>query len=245
VRIKAVIFNHNRPQTADVLFEQLSTAFDTALFDSGSEPEQVSHLTTHQFHNLYWTGCWTKSFELFGDYDVIWGVGGDCTLKSKPENYLHAMKSAHPFGLWSPTISGRAHDYMQPKLALARIFSVLFLEGMAFAISKQLWEAAAPLDDSDYIGYSHDRRLSYLARKLNLKNILDGRVELQHPPSESYDREEARRLMDVSLTKLFGSDWSETLDWWPQRQLSFMGNAVSEVRLEDGIKKFSAPFHRK
>lgn len=245
MKIKAVVFNHNQGQTAGALFEQLHKTFDSALFDSGSDAEQVSPQSTHRFENLYWTGCWIKAFELFGEYDVIWGIGGDCYLNSSPEEYLRAMESAYPFGLWSPCISGHSHDYMQPKLALGRIFSVLFLEGMGFAISKELWAAASPLDVGDYIGYSHDRRLSYLSRQLGLKNILDGRVELQHPPSDSYDREHARTLMDRSLTKLYGPDWCETFDWWPQRTVSFMGNAVSVVALDDGVKKFSAPFHRK
>jgi|AGTN01.1.fsa_nt_gi hypothetical protein len=245
MKIKTVIFNHNQCETAEPLFHQLSTVFDTALFDSQSDQGQVSSFTTHHFDNLYYTGCWNKAFELFPDFDVIWGIGGDCSLKCRPEEYRQAIESIYPFGLWSPTISGRAHDYMRPELALKRIFSVLFLEGMAMAISKELWTAVEPLDPVDFIGYSHDRRLSYLSRQMKLKNILDGRVELYHPPSESYDKEQAKQLMDKSLTEIFGPEWSDTLDWWPERRLSFLANAVSQVVLSDGARKLLAPFHRK
>ncbi len=245
MKIKAVIFNHNQRQTADVLFERLSTEFDTALFDSGSDTDQVSPHTTEAFENLYWTGCWNKACEIYSAYDVIWGLGGDCSLENPPEQYRQAIESAFPFGLWSPTVSGRAHDYMQPRLAIGRIFSVHYLEGMAFAISKELRDASAPFDARDYIGYSHDRRLSFVSRQLRLKNILDGRVTVNHPPSEKYDREEAKKLMEASLSASFGPDWADTLDWWPQRTVSFLGNAISEVIIADSTKRFLAPFHRK
>lgn len=245
MKIKVVVFNHNQRKTADQLFSQLSTVFDTALFDSQSERGQISSFTTHSFPNLYYTGCWNKAFELFPDCDVVWGIGGDCSLKSAPAEFREAIETIYPFGLWSPTISGHAHDYMRPELAARRIFSVLYLEGMAFAISKELWTAVGPLDANDFIGYSHDRRLSYSSRQMKLKNILDGRVELHHPPSDSYDRAEAKRLMDKSLCEIFGPDWSDTLDWWPERRQSFLANAVSQVVISDGKRKLLAPFHRK
>lgn len=203
-------------------------------------------MTTHQFPNIYWTGCWTNAWSEFADYDVIWGIGGDCSLKAEPQAYLQAIESAYPFGLWSPTISGRAHEYMQPTLSGGRIFSVAYLEGMALAISKQLWGAVNPLDNQDYIGYSHDRRLSFSSRRQNLKNVLDGRVELHHPPSENYNKEEARGLMEEALERAFGPEWGDVLDWWPHRRLSFMANACSQIVIkEDGEKIFGAPFHRK
>lgn len=84
MKIKAVIFNHNQKESAEALFTALQPHFDLAFFDSGSNDDQISPLSTDRFDNLYWTGCWNKAWELYPEYDVIWGIGGDCELRSEP-----------------------------------------------------------------------------------------------------------------------------------------------------------------
>jgi len=241
-KIKAIVFNHNQRSTAEQLFTELKPHFDVALFDSGSRSTEISPQTTHAFNNLYWTGCWNKAWELFADYDVIWGIGGDCELKSRPERYKHAIESAFPFGTWSPAVRGIAHAYMQPDTAAGNIFSVAQLEGMAFAISRQLWEHMGPMDSENYIGYGNDLLCCYYSRHHNLKNILDGRVELFHPPSTQYDQLVARNLMNAAMKKKFGDDWNDVIDWWWGRQISFKSNAISRIELTDGIKDYIRPF---
>jgi len=245
VRIKAVIFNHNQRQTAEALFEQLRGTFDTALFDSGSASKEISPLSTHRFENLYWTGCWNKSWEVFSDYDVIWGIGGDCTLKSQAKEYLHAIESIFPFGTWSPVVSGRAHEYMQPQSADGRIYSVIYLEGIGMAISKPLWSKISSFDSLNYIGHAQDLISCFYSRANNLKNILDGRVELFHPGAIKYDLEEARVLMFESLERQFGKNWCDVLDWWWGRRITFASNAVSRIELIGAQQHLTCPFNSK
>jgi hypothetical protein len=243
--IKAVIFNHNQRETSEALLKGLSESFDTALFDSGSIESQVSSHSTHVFENLYWTGCWNKCWELFPDFDVIWGIGGDCTLRSAPRDYSRAIESLWPFGTWSPVVGGRAHEYMQPTKANRGIYSVTYLEGIGMAISRPLWSILGGFDRQNYIGHAQDLISCFVSRAHDLKNILDGRVELFHPASSQYDLEEARVLMFEALERRFGKNWSDVMDWWWGRRISFESNAVSVIELINGVKNYSCPFNSK
>lgn len=245
-KIKVVVFNHNQKKTAEKLFTDLSPAFDAAFFDSGSDADQVSTLTTHQFSNLYWSGCWNQAWDLFGqDYDVIWGVGGDCRLISSPEAFRQSIESAYPFGLWSPVVSGHGHEYMKPDLAVGRVLSVQFLEGIAFAMDKRLWKLAGPLDLYNYIGWGYDLLCSFRSRHAGMRNVLDGRVELFHPPSFSYDYALAESMMYDSLANALGPDWPDTMDWWHGRRISFPANTISELRRMEERWVPEIPFKRK
>lgn len=179
---------------------------------------------------------------LFGDSDVVWGIGGDCTLDHDPERIREAMETAFPFGTWSPAINGRAHEYMKPPVGYAKVFSVRYLEGIAFAISQPLWKIIEQFDPVNYIGHGHDLRACFLARETRMKNILDGRVSLSHPPSSDYDLELARVQMFESLNRTVGNDWSDSMEWWWGKRISFLSNVVSEISLEGGVRKFHRPF---
>ena len=241
--IKAVVFNHNRRATAEALFNSLKVVCDAALFDSGSSRDQVSPDSTHTFPNLYWTGCWNKAFEIFPDADVIWGLGGDCTLDSPPENYLESMRSLYPFGLWSPAVTGTAHTYMQ-RLG-NHAYTVRFIEGIAFAISRSLWDKAGPLDAENYLGHGQDLYCCLISQRHNLKNILDTSVSLSHPPSGEYDLMLARELMFSSLRKNVGEDWQDVMDWWWGRRVSFEANTISRIVLGGSERRFIRPFMHK
>lgn len=245
VQTKAVIFNHNQRQTSERLFKQLSGTFDTALFDSGSDPRAVSPLSTHCFDNIYWTGCWNKAWEIFADYDVIWGIGGDCTLKAEPKEYLQAIESILPFGTWSPVVSGRAHEYMQPQQADGKVYSVIYLEGIAMAITRPLWNAIDGFDPLNYIGHAQDLVSCFYSRAKDMKNILDGRVEVFHPPSAQYDLEEARVLMFEALEREFGKNWSDVMDWWWGRKITFNSNTISRVEQHGAQRLYRCPFDSK
>lgn len=240
--IKAVIFNHNRRESAELLFQQLSSAFDTALFDSGSREDQVCSSTTHLFENLYWTGCWNRAMSLYREYDVVWGIGGDCTLLGSAAEHRMALESAFPFGTWSPAISGRAHEYMKPPVGYPKLFSVKYLEGIAFALSKELRDKIGEFDSVNQIGHGHDLLACFMAREHRLKNFLDARVALSHPPSADYDLSLAKDQMFSFFSRAVGPDWCDTLDWWWGRRISFFSNTVSEVTIEATGHQYHKPF---
>lgn len=245
IAVKAVVFNHNRRNTAEALFHNLKDVFDTALFDSGSDADQISLHTTHAFPNLYWTGCWNKAFEEFPEADVIWGIGGDCTLTAAAPEYLRSIETLYPFGLWSPVFSGRAHSYMQYEGKGKHAYTVQIMEGIAFAISRELREKFGSFDSENYLGHGQDLYVSHVSRQHNLKNIIDTSVTLSHPPSDDYDNLVARSLMFNSMSKLLGEDWQDIIDWWWGRSVSFEANAISRITLKDGQKHFIRPFLKK
>lgn len=206
MKVKVVVFNHNQRFTAEKLYSSLAQCFDVALLDSGSAPEEISPATTHSFDNLYWTGCWNKSWELFSDYDVIWGIGGDCVLNSTPMDFKDALASVPSFGIWSPDILGHAMPYM--KLNESKVLSVKFVEGIAFALSKSLWTEVGPFDSKNYLGWGHDVIHSHFSRQRGMKNIVDGRVQLLHPPSVQYNHQTARILMSAIMRRVLGDDYA-------------------------------------
>jgi hypothetical protein len=206
MKVKVVIFNHNQRDTAEKLYSSLGECFDVALLDSGSSPEQISPISTFKFENLYWTGCWNKSWELFSDYDIIWGIGGDCVLLSDPVQFADAITSSIPFGIWSPAIVEHAVPHM--KLSESKVLSVKFLEGVAFALSKSLWCEVGQFDPKNYLGWGHDAIRSHFSRKLGMRNILDGRVQLQHPAGARYDQQTAEFLMRVAMRRALGDDFN-------------------------------------
>lgn len=204
MKVKVVVFNHNQRSTAEKLYSSLAECFDVALFDSGSAPDEISPATTHHFGNLYWTGCWNKAWELFSDYDVIWGIGGDCVLNSAPKDFKNAIETVPSFGIWSPAILSHARPYM--KLTEPKALSVKFVEGIAFALSKILWTEVGHFDAKNYIGWGQDVIHSHYSRECGMRNILDGRVQLHHPPSVQYNEKTAQILMQATISRVLGAD---------------------------------------
>lgn len=239
VKLQVVIFNHNQRSTSETLLETLSESFDVALLDSGSRHEEVSPSTAIAVRNEGWSGCWNEAWRAFPEADAIWGIGGDCALLRPAAEYRSAIESAWPFGIWSPMIEGASHSYMRSGDEAGRIFSVKFLEGIAFAIARPVWQAACPFGIDNPIGHGEDLRACHASRRLMLLNLLDGRVTLAHPPSERYDREEAKRQMFEGLTRRLGPCWPDTLEWWWGKQVTFESNAISRVRLILGEKRLS------
>ena len=218
-RIKAVICHHNKPENADRLYEQLAPVFDDVeIFDNGSDANQVPIHVTRSRENVYWTGTWNEVMETCSDYDAVWVLGCDLTLLSHPKEYRKAIESSLPFGCWSPCIQGRAHPFMlasafqdkQPK-------SVKNIEGMALAMSGDLMRKVKKLVPGSHIGFGQDFWLCYRARQEGMKNIIDGRVIVNHPIRIGYDEQEASRQMEKAFGKLYGSDYRNTIFEYDQR----------------------------
>lgn len=227
MKVKVVIFNHNQLVTAEKLYSSLSECFDTALLDSGSAQGQISPLTTHSFDNLYWTGCWNKSWQLFADYDVVWGIGGDCVLNAPAKDFRDAIASVPAFGIWSPAIDGESLTYM--KVDESKILSVKFIEGVAFALSRKLWTKVGRFDSKNYLGWGHDAIHSHLSRRRGMLNIIDGRVQLHHPPSGQYDRQIARILMVATMKKMLGDDFAAFKRSLDESMLLTLNNTIEDL----------------
>jgi hypothetical protein len=222
VNIKAVIFHHNQPDNADRLYEQLATVFDTELWDSGSPPHRIPCHLTHPFPNFYGTGAWNHMMAHYSDYDAVWLICADVTLQNDSKEYLQAITSALPFGIWSPCIQGRAHPFMlSENYGDRQPYTVRNVESQAMALSGPLMKEVKRLIDGSPYGFGHDYWLCYRSRKAGMRNIIDGRVCVYHPPGTGYDEQKAHEAMDQAFGGLYGSNYRQTIfEYAP----SFQGN---------------------
>lgn len=228
MKIAVVVIHHNQPEKADSLFEKLVEGFeDVFLFDSGSEPELMPIHITHTFDNIYWTGLWNEAISLFGkSHDVVWVLGADIELRNEAKEYKEAIETAMPFGCWSPVVKGRAHDFMKGNKG--EKFEVKNIEGMALAISKSLIDKIGGELLGGTNGYGQDFWLCYISRKNELRNILDGCVEVYHPPGTGYSDSEAHDQMETFFSEKFGKDFRQTIFEYSS---SFDGNLWKEKEM--------------
>jgi hypothetical protein len=61
-------------------------------------------------------------------------------------------------------------------------------------------------DKSNYIGWGQDCIASFLSHEAGMRNLLDGRVCLTHPPSNQYDSKLARILQAAVILKVLGKE---------------------------------------
>lgn len=221
MKIKAVIVHYNKPENADKLFEQLSPVFDTELWDCGSPAHRIPKHVTHPLENIYMGGAWNKSLT-YTDCDAIWVIGCDVTLVNQPQEYFSAIVSALPFGVWSPCIDGRAHPFMLAEnYRDKKPFTVRNIEGVSFCLSGALMKEVGQLIPGSHYGFGHDYWLCYRSRKAGMRNIIDGRVCLIHPPGIGYDEKKAHDLMDEVFGSKYGPDYRRTIFEYDP---SFQGN---------------------
>ena len=235
-KIAVVILNHNKPENADKLFTQLNGVFDRVeLWDSGSDSNKIPLNVTQSFGNIYWTGCWNEIMRTMSDYDAVWMIGCDITLNSIPEEYLMCLREQLPFGCWSPCVEGRAHPFM-----LAENYwhgnprSVKNIEGMAMAVSGELMRHVGKLMDGSTIGFGQDYWLCNQARSLEMKNVIDGRVKIHHPPEIGYDEKKAHDEMEKIFTEKYGSQFRQEVFEYDQRyeqNLLVKGEKMEEKEL--------------
>lgn len=227
LRIKAVILNHNKPENSDKLFKQLSNVFDDVeIFDSGSDAGKIPIHVSRSFPNIYWTGAWNEIIRTCSDYDAVWMLGCDIELRDIPERYREAIEKSLPFGVWSPCIEGRAHDYMQANhFAHGQPKSVRCIEGMALAVSGHLMRNVGKLVEGSNIGFGQDLWLCYMARQSGLKNIIDGRVKVLHPEGIGYSVEQALKEMETTFSNVYGGDFRNTIFNW---KASYADNLLNE-----------------
>lgn len=211
LKIKVVIMSHNTPGTTTELYFQLSPVFDTVVFDSGSEPSKRPLCPHLRFPNLYWTGCWNKALELYGDSDVLWVIGGDVSLLSKAEEYRRCIESMWPFGIWSPTFQGRCRYVMEKSNLTETVADVWQLEGIAFAIGTKFLAGIKGFPAEMRIGWGCDIWVCHRAKYEQRDVLLDGRVILYHPHEQGYPSEPALQEMLSFFEKTYGVFWRSIL----------------------------------
>jgi hypothetical protein len=227
--IKVVVISHNQPESVDRLYGQLSKGFDDVeVWDTASDPDKVPINITISDENVSWEGVWAKAMQIYGDYDALWILGGDISLENDASEYAEAIESAMEFGCWSPAIRGRAHPFMLADSYGDEMVSVRNIEGMALAVSGELIRRiGGKFEVSTEIGFGQDYWLCHAARKNGMRNIIDGRVTVNHPPGIGYDEGAAHDAMERVFSERYGADFRRTVFEYDQ---TYEGNLVKEER---------------
>jgi len=230
MRIKVIIMSHDTPKTTKALYDLLHGTMDVTVFNVGSS-EGMSPLCPFDLYpNLYYTGCWREAMRRFGDYDVLWVIGGDVTAQNTANEYRIAIETAMPFGTWSPSIVGSSRDVMSRDKVNGRVLDVFHLEGIATAISQNMmrmidWD----IPDGSKLGWGIDLWMSWMGWITLHRNILDGRVSLHHPGSCGYNKFVARNEMSFFMYNSMGPDWEKEARTKPEFQ-SFDNNIRHVLR---------------
>lgn len=209
-RIKVVVMCHNTPDATDELYGRLSECFNVTVFDSGSDEDKRPRCPAERLPNLYWTGCWLEAMRRWSDVEFLWVIGGDVSLRSEPRFYLEAMVSMRKYdvAIWSPAIYGRAHDCMSADKAAGRVWSVYRLEGQALALSgKMMAKIDRTFPPGNRLGWGIDVWLCWTSWSGGMRNILDGRVAIEHPGGTGYNVNEAAEECERYLYSLAGPAW--------------------------------------
>jgi hypothetical protein len=236
VKVKAIVLHHNKPENAEKLFFLLLSAFDDVeVWDSGSDPDKLPKCPYVGFPNIYWTGAWNEAMARYRDrYGAVWILGCDIDLLHHVGAYRAAIESAMPFGCWSPCIQGRAHPFMLHERYGGKPRSVKNVEGMAMACSGQLMREVVRLVDGSPLGYGQDFWFCHRARKMGLRNVIDGRVRIYHPPGRGYDDGEALVQMERAFGRIGGPNFRQTIFEYSE---FFDGNLLEANKEDAGMFK--------
>jgi hypothetical protein len=210
MKIKAVIMSHDTPKSTKALYDVLCGTFDVTVFNVGCSEGKSPPCPSDIYPNLFYTGCWRESMRRFSEYDVVWVIGGDVRAENTAAEYLKAITSAMPFGLWSPSFCGYFREVMSKDKAKGRVLNVFHLEGIATAISRDMMEQIGfDIPGGSVLGWGVDLWMSWEGWRSMRRNVLDGRVSMCHPEGCGYSREAARREMDGFMEQAIGSNWGE------------------------------------
>lgn len=210
MKIKVVIMSHDAPMTTKALYDLMAGTLDVTVMNVGSSEGKGPPCPADLYPNLYYTGCWRESMMRFGEYDVVWIIGGDVTAENTAAEYREAIETAMPFGIWSPAFHGYCREVMSAPKAAGRALNVFHLEGIAMAISRDMMEQiGGDIPGGSVLGWGIDLWLSWAGWSTARRNVLDGRVSMRHPEGCGYSREAARREMDEFMEVAVGSNWKE------------------------------------
>jgi hypothetical protein len=198
--VKIFIFERNQPDGLR-LQEQLSSVFrDVILCSVGSNSLSLrvhpkDENVTDQINRAHMQG---------GRTAVLWFLRADQCLNNAPRDYKEAIVSAFPFGIWSPKIHGlrRKDQYVRN----GRLWSVHFVESVAWAVSLQARTVGFPLPSESSLGWGQDLILSRRCLEAGMRNLIDGRVSISYLRERTFqavDPVEAQKQMISLLARVF------------------------------------------
>lgn len=232
MKIKVVIMSYNTPKTTKELYDLLHNVFDVTVFNVGSREGKSPVCPYDRYPNLYYTGCWREAMRRFGQYDVLWVIGGDVTAQNTALEYQHAIETSAPFGLWSPTFDGYCREIMSKTQSNGKTFNVFHLEGIALAISGNFMrQIEYDIPGGSVLGWGVDLWMSWEGWRSGSRNVLDGRVSMQHPMECGYSRVEAKREMNGFLESVIGPQWADEAKTEPEYG-EFNANIREEMFVE-------------
>lgn len=184
------IGNYNFSDNADLLKNNFSQFFDSILIDSSSDirPQSVDFVIPNNFY----TGLWNESVKLALEkqYEWLFFIASDITLLSSDMNLIYQIllqiTNEKSIGVYSPSVDPQSRCYFHELFNTNKntLREIPFVEGFIFLARTDILKKMYPVDHTiNKYGWSLDKGMCHISRKLNYKVVVDDRIIIHHPKS--------------------------------------------------------------
>lgn len=193
--ILVTIVNHNHNENALRLQSLFSRDFRTFVIDSGSAEKDNRFIL---LENVYYTGLFNKASEILLNSEEKWLLFIASDVEISDDNYwklsrrLRDRRSFNNIGLYTPSVRGRSHQFLQNQTGFFKFRDINFVEGFIFIACREIIQKMHPVDIKlNKIGWGLDVMKGFIAKQLGKRCVVDDLVEVYHPPTAGYSYEEA------------------------------------------------------
>lgn len=240
------IFNYKDNSNAEYLYSQISPYYICRIIDcdSGVRPNLFGG-NTICMPNVYYGGMMHKAIELAnaGGFDFLFFICSDVRIDEVNLQRLLAVIQREDFndvGVYSP--SHCKESYTMPKWGYCmnknKRRKVPFVEGMMSLYKREVFEKIFPCDEDKH-GWGIDVAASFFAKKLELKQLIDDRIQIYHPVGDKRKKDVAYKQMIDYFDKQGEKDG--LLDWIlsisKYKDCLFLQNALMKPNYQKAIEK--------
>lgn len=242
------IFNYKDNSNAEYLYSQISPYYVCRIIDcdSGIRPNLFGG-DTICLPNVYYGGMMHKAIELAreGDYDFLFFICSDVRIDEMNLRKMLSIIQNEDFknvGVYSP--SHCKESYTMPCWGYCmnknKRRKVPFVEGMMSLYKREVFEKIFPCNEDKH-GWGIDVAASFYAKKLDLKQLIDDRIQIYHPIGDKGKNVMAQEQM-MNYFKTFGTKNSNGLYEWlltvsKYRECLFLQNALMKFDYKKAIEK--------
>lgn len=112
-------------------------------------------------------------------------------------------------GVYTPSVDGRCHQWLEPVKDWVGYRPIPFAEGMIFVAKRDIVEKLTPILDNTY-GWGVDVYFGYITKQMGYTNVIDDKITVYHPTDIGYDSNDAYNEM-VAYTHNKGEDFFKFL----------------------------------
>lgn len=212
------IFNYKDNSNAEYLYSQISPYYVCRIIDcdSGIRPNLFGG-DTICLPNVYYGGMMHKAIELAreGDCDFLFFICSDVRMDEMNLRKMLSIIQNEDFknvGVYSP--SHCKESYTMPCWGYCmnkdKKRKVPFVEGMMSLYKREVYEMLYPCVENKH-GWGIDVAASFFAKKLNLVQLIDDRIQIYHPMGDRKKRDTAYEQM-VKYFEMY-KEKEQLLEW--------------------------------